>query len=125
MKWAPFAGLDADPPDAAAVERYRRTGAAAVVARTADGEVAGSAGWLGVQDGVGEIVAVGVLPQFRGRGIAGALTAAAGRAAADAGADLLFLTYEDVGAGRVYERAGFAIADSCAMLKLTCTRAGA
>ena len=82
VKWAPFEELDGGPRvDAAAVARYRRTGAASVLARTSDGDVAGSAGWLGVQDGVGEIVAVGVLPRFRGRGIAGALTAEAGRAA--------------------------------------------
>ncbi len=44
---------------------------------------------------------------FRRRGLAGVVTAAAARAAADAGARLLVLSPGDDGAQRVYARAGF------------------
>jgi predicted GNAT family acetyltransferase len=49
-----------------------------------------------------------VRERFRRRGIAAALTAAAGADAPAAGAKLCFLTPGDDGAERVYTRAGFA-----------------
>jgi ribosomal protein S18 acetylase RimI-like enzyme len=73
------------------------------------GEAVGTAIALPVAQGVTEIVGVATLPEHRGRGIAGALTAAAVSAAFDARADLAWLTAADAGAERIYARAGFAV----------------
>jgi len=59
-------------------------------------------------DGVSELGGIGVVPQYRRLGIAAALTAALTQAIAENGATLVWLTPGDDGAGRVYQRAGFA-----------------
>ena len=87
-----------------------------IVAALVGGEVVGGAGWTRVLDGMSEIVGVGVLEEHRRRGIAGALTAAATRAAFAEGANLALLTPGDDSTARVYERAGFA--DTSTMLHL-------
>lgn len=95
------------PVSDAEVARARARPGGSVAAWDADGACLGAASWTGVQLGVSEIGGVGVAAAHRGRGIAGALTAAAARAAFAAGADLAFLTPGDDGAERVYARAGF------------------
>jgi ribosomal protein S18 acetylase RimI-like enzyme len=87
-----------------------------IVAAVVDGEVVAGAGWTRVIDGMSEVVGVGVVPEHRRRGIAGALTAAAAREAFAEGATLTLLTPGDDDTARVYERAGFA--DTTTMLHL-------
>jgi ribosomal protein S18 acetylase RimI-like enzyme len=84
----------------------RRSGGGAVVAR-ADGEPVAAANWTPVVDGVSEIAGVATAEAWRRRGLAGAVTAAAARAAFAAGASLCVLSPGDEGAQRVYARAGF------------------
>ena len=72
-----------------------------------DGRVAAVAGWTAVIGGVSEIVGVATAEPFRGRGLAGALTAAATEAAFREGAELCVLSPGDDAAQRVYARAGF------------------
>jgi ribosomal protein S18 acetylase RimI-like enzyme len=101
------------PPSDEEVEAYKGRMVAALI----DGEVVvGGAGWTRVLDGMSEIVGVGVLEEYRRRGIAGALTAAATREAFAEGATLALLTPGDDDTARVYERAGFA--DTSTMLHL-------
>jgi GNAT superfamily N-acetyltransferase len=80
----------------------------AVLARV-DGEPAGGGALLPVLDGTAEVVGIGTLPAFRGRGIAAAVTARlVGRAFA-AGAELAVLTPGDEATGRIYARCGFSV----------------
>jgi ribosomal protein S18 acetylase RimI-like enzyme len=58
--------------------------------------------------GVTEVAAIGVVPDYRRRGIAGALTALLVRAAFAAGATAPFLMPATDEGGRIYARAGFA-----------------
>jgi ribosomal protein S18 acetylase RimI-like enzyme len=78
----------------------------AVLARSADVPVA-AASWTRVVDGVSEIVGVATAEPWRRRGLAGALTAAATRAAFEADASLCILSPGNETAQRVYARAGF------------------
>ncbi len=57
--------------------------------------------------GVTEVAGIGVLEAYRGRGIAGTVTAELTRLAFRAGVELSVLTPGDEAAGRVYERAGY------------------
>jgi predicted GNAT family acetyltransferase len=86
------------------------------IAARAGNAVVGSSGWTTVIDGMSEVVGVGVAEAWRRRGIGGALTAAAARAAFADGASTALLTPGDDDTARVYERAGFA--DSTTMLHL-------
>ena len=104
--------------DAVAIEFFRQVGVDSLLARLPDGTPVGVAGHLAVHDGVSEIVAVGVEESQRGRGIGGALTVAAARSAARAGAELLFITPDNERAAGVYERVGFEIEPGCEVLKL-------
>lgn len=72
-----------------------------------DGDPVAAAAWTPVIEGVSEIVGVATAAPFRGRGLAGMLTAAAAAAAFGDGAELCVLSPGDDGAKRVYERAGF------------------
>jgi GNAT superfamily N-acetyltransferase len=56
-----------------------------------------------------EIVGIGTLPSARGRGLAGAITAALADVARTAGADLVFLAAADESAARIYQRRGFRV----------------
>jgi GNAT superfamily N-acetyltransferase len=103
-----FAAVAAPAPVTAAdIDQARAASGGSVAAWGSDGTCLGAASWAGARCGVSEIVGVGVREPHRGRGIAGALTAAATRCAFEAGADLAFLTPGDEGAQRVYARAGF------------------
>jgi ribosomal protein S18 acetylase RimI-like enzyme len=72
-----------------------------------DDQVVAAAGWTAVIDGTSEVVGVATAEPFRGRGLAGALTAAAAEAAFREGAQLCVLSPGDEMAQRVYARAGF------------------
>ena len=87
-------------------EEPRRFGGGAVLARAAGVPVAAAA-WTSIVDGVSEIVGVATAEAWRRRGLAGALTGAATRAAFATGASLCILSPGDHTAQRVYERAGF------------------
>lgn len=97
-----------EPLDEAAPEPQdaRRNGGGTVLARI-DGVAVAAAGWTPVIDAVSEIVGVATAAPYRGRGLAGAVTAAAARAAFGEGATVCVLTPGDEAARRVYERAGF------------------
>jgi ribosomal protein S18 acetylase RimI-like enzyme len=84
----------------------RPTGGGAVLAR-AGGEPASAASWTRIVDGFTEIVGVATAEPWRGRGLAGAVTAAAAAAAFAAGAEVCVLSPGDEVAQRVYTRAGF------------------
>jgi GNAT superfamily N-acetyltransferase len=56
-----------------------------------------------------EIVGIGTLASARGRGLAGAITAALAGVARDAGAGLVFLAAADEAAARIYQRRGFRV----------------
>lgn len=57
--------------------------------------------------GVAEIVGVGVLPAYRRRGIAGALTSILARQALDTGCGTVFCSADDDDVARVYAASGF------------------
>ena len=63
--------------------------------------------FLDPQDGLTELVGICTLESHRRRGLAGALTHAALRAAFARGVSVAFLSAADARAGRVYEAAGF------------------
>ncbi len=63
-------------------------------------------------DGLSEVAGVGVLAQARNRGIGAAMTAAAARAAAERGAEILFLSPGSDDARSVYTRVGFRPAET-------------
>jgi ribosomal protein S18 acetylase RimI-like enzyme len=81
-------------------------GGGAVLARAA-GDAVAAAAWTAIVDGVSEIVGVATAEPWRGCGLAGAVTAAATRAAFNAGATLCILSPGNETAQRVYARAGF------------------
>jgi GNAT superfamily N-acetyltransferase len=104
MMAAQSAAFGEPPPSAASVAAWSLSGVAAL----RDGEIVGGAAFTEVIDGLSEIVGIGVLAAHRRRGIGAALTAAATRAAFDAGAQLALLTPGSDDTARVYERVGFA-----------------
>jgi predicted GNAT family acetyltransferase len=57
--------------------------------------------------GVGHITGMATAPEFRGRGLAGLLTAYAARVAREEGAELIALEVATPDAERVYARVGF------------------
>ncbi|MCA1675515.1 MAG: GNAT family N-acetyltransferase, partial [Actinobacteria bacterium] len=73
------------------------------------GEPVAAASWTALADGVTEVVGVATLPGHRRRGLGALVTAAAVRAAGDAGATLTWLTPGDDGADRVYRSVGYTV----------------
>lgn len=100
---------DPEPVTEEHLARRRGRGGWTAVAAMADGEVVGTAECTPPALGVVEVIAVTTRPDFRRRGIAGALTAEAARRAFAAGAQLAWLTAANEGAARIYGRAGFAV----------------
>jgi GNAT superfamily N-acetyltransferase len=90
----------AEPPDP------RARGGGGVLARVSGAPVS-AATWTPIIEGVSEIVGVATSAPWRRRGLAGAVTAAAARAAFAAGASVCVLSPGSEGAMRVYARAGF------------------
>lgn len=91
------------PPPTGDVDPH---GAGGVLARS-NGEPVAAASFTNVIDGISEIVGVATVASSRNRGLAGVVTAAAARAAFDAGATLCILTPGGETAMRVYARARF------------------
>jgi ribosomal protein S18 acetylase RimI-like enzyme len=78
----------------------------AVLARIG-GEAVSAGQWTPVVDGSSEIVGIATAEPWRSRGLAGLVTAAASRAAFEAGASTCVLSPGNETAQRVYARAGF------------------
>lgn len=100
----------ADAPAAAPTdaETFRRRFAATTFfVAELDGMIVSGGAYTPPSDGVTEVVGIATLPAFRGRGIAGLLTARITADAFAAGVDLAFLTAGDEKAGRVYGRVGY------------------
>jgi GNAT superfamily N-acetyltransferase len=97
-----------EPPTDADVERVRRDlrNSRSFLGRLGD-EPAGAASYTRPIDGVTEVVGIATREQFRGRGIAGAITERAVQSAFGEGVTLACLTTADARAGRVYARVGF------------------
>jgi ribosomal protein S18 acetylase RimI-like enzyme len=91
--------------DAAPADPHARGGGGVVA--TSDGTVVATANHTLVVDGIAEVAGVATAEPWRRRGLAGAVTAAASRAAYAAGATLCVLSPGDEGAQRVYARAGY------------------
>ena len=90
------------PVDSVSAETSERT----LVGRVG-GVLATAGSWTEVIGGVSEVAGIATAEPFRRRGLAGALTAAAAKAAFEEGAELCVLSPGDETALRVYERAGF------------------
>ncbi|WP_022927909.1 GNAT family N-acetyltransferase [Patulibacter americanus] len=80
----------------------------AVLARV-DGQPAGGGACLEIRGGTTEVVGIGTLPAFRGRGVAAAVTARLVQRAFAAGAEIAVLTPGDEATGRIYARCGFSV----------------
>jgi ribosomal protein S18 acetylase RimI-like enzyme len=84
-----------------------------------DGKPAAVAHAMAPLDGLSEVGGIGTLTEFRSRGIAAAMTAEVTSLALNAGAELVYLTPGDEGAFRVYERAGYRVAQTMLFYSLT------
>jgi ribosomal protein S18 acetylase RimI-like enzyme len=106
---AAYGAPPATDADVARLEDTVAAGGIVGLAREASGRAVGSGLVAAPSDGLAELAAVGVLPQWRRRGIAAALTGALGRAAFDRGiATLMLMAYE--AEQGIYARAGFTVA---------------
>ncbi|SED82183.1 Acetyltransferase (GNAT) domain-containing protein [Amycolatopsis tolypomycina] len=85
----------------------------------AGGVVVGGGLALEIVDGTTEIAGIAVLEEYRGRGIAAALTARLTREVHEAGAHTAFLTPGDLGIGNVYARVGYRPAGECVHLSMS------
>ncbi|WP_425558899.1 GNAT family N-acetyltransferase [Kutzneria kofuensis] len=95
------------PADVASHASSRDRGGFALLARSATGEPIGG-GFVTVPiDGVAELAGIGVVPTWRRRGIAAAITARLVLAARDLDVRVPFLMAADDHAARVYTRVGF------------------
>ncbi|MDW5597234.1 GNAT family N-acetyltransferase [Conexibacter stalactiti] len=108
MQGAAF-GLSPQPVPDEDVQRLRaRAGEGVVAYAVSGGAIVGGGCALVIRDGMTELAGIAVAEAARRRGIAAAVTAALALEAVARGATLPFLTPGDDGAGRVYQRAGFA-----------------
>ncbi len=99
-------GRGATPERIADLRRRLGAGNEYFVAWLGDTAV-GVGGYMVPLDGFTELVGIATLPEFRRRGIAGAMTAEMARQAFATGVATAFLTAADDDASRVYQRAGF------------------
>jgi ribosomal protein S18 acetylase RimI-like enzyme len=95
-----------DQPPLGADEEPGMPSGGTVLARSG-GMPVSAAAWTPVIDGVSEVAGVATAEEWRRRGLAGVVTAAAARAAFAAGASLCVLSPGNDTAQRVYARAGF------------------
>lgn len=87
-----------------------------VIARTRD-EVAVGSGLITVPVGdVSELAAIGVVEQWRRRGIAAAMISTLTRAAHDTGTEIVFLMAEGPAERRIHLRVGFADMDNILLI---------
>jgi N-acetylglutamate synthase-like GNAT family acetyltransferase len=95
--------FDPSTSDSAGARLLRRT---AVIAYCGE-EIAGGGMCLDPVERVVELVGIGVLEQYRERGIGAAITGELARIAFAGGVETAFLTPGSESTARVYERAGF------------------
>ncbi|MGW2281342.1 GNAT family N-acetyltransferase [Streptomyces sp. NPDC001770] len=91
----------------ARLRRTQESGGGVRFVRASDGSCAGGASCSAPAVGTAELAGVGTRPAFRGRGIAGAVTAALTGAMFDRGAESVWLEFSGEGSRRVYERLGY------------------
>jgi ribosomal protein S18 acetylase RimI-like enzyme len=102
-----------EPGNATAVDAARARsnvedgGLAAIAIDTSTSEVVASGACLVSYGGVTELTSVGVLPQFRRKGIGALVTATLSRAAVRNGVEIVYLTPAHDEGERLYERVGF------------------
>ncbi|MFC3453607.1 GNAT family N-acetyltransferase [Amycolatopsis speibonae] len=89
-----------------------------VMAIAESGEVVGGGVATAILDGASEIAGIGVLEEFRGRGIAAAMTEYLTREAHARGGESVFLTPGAGQAERVYGRVGFKTVAECVHLSI-------
>jgi ribosomal protein S18 acetylase RimI-like enzyme len=112
---AAYGAPEPTPADVARLERTVAAGGVVGLARQEDGRAIGSGLVAAPSDGLAELAAVGVLPAWRRRGVAAALTGSLGRAAFDRGVDTLMLMAYEAEQG-IYARAGFTVASEIAFI---------
>lgn len=95
-------------PDPSGLLRVTRSGGAVAVARTDDGTVTGAGLFTPPQGGLAEVGAVGVLPDYRRRGIGRAVTSALTAEALRRGHQP-FLQVEKDEPERIYQRIGYRV----------------
>jgi ribosomal protein S18 acetylase RimI-like enzyme len=100
-------GNEPEAPDDDVERRAARSDGGSALIALLDGEPVAVGAATPPLDGLSEVAGIGVLKQARRRGIGGAMTVAAGRAAAAKGAEHLFLAPGSEEAQSVYERVGF------------------
>ncbi len=104
-------GFDSDGAKAATDEQAGEFRAQLGSARAFTAKLSGTAAAAGmytaIHERITELVGITTLEPFRGRGIAGALTAHMAQAALESGCDLVFLRTTNPVALRAYERVGF------------------
>lgn len=101
------AGDEPEASDEEVEARRARTDVGTALLGLLDGEPVAVSAATPPLDGLTEVAGVGVLEHVRGRGLGGAMTAAAARDAATRGAELAFLSPGSEGAQSVYTRVGF------------------
>jgi GNAT superfamily N-acetyltransferase len=106
------AGDEPEATDEEVEERAARPSTAVGLLGLLDGEPVAVAAATPPLDGLSEVAGVAVLDRARRRGLGGAMTAAAALAAADNGAELVFLAPGSDDARSVYERVGFRPAET-------------
>jgi len=106
------AGDEPEASDEEIEERRKRPASAVALLGLLDGKPVAVAAATPPLDGLSEVAGIGVLEEARGRGLGGAMTAAAARAAAEHGAELAFLAPGSDDARSVYERVGFRPAET-------------
>ncbi|MFG2135013.1 GNAT family N-acetyltransferase [Streptomyces sp. NPDC048751] len=92
---------------AARLRRIQESGGAVRFVRDSDGGCAGAGTCSAPAVGTSELAGVGTRPAFRGRGVAGSVTAALAEALFAGGARSVWLEYSGEGSRQVYERVGF------------------
>ncbi|MFE0421944.1 GNAT family N-acetyltransferase [Streptomyces sp. NPDC058953] len=108
-------------PSAESTSRLRRTeesGGAVRFVRAPGGGCAGAGSCSPPAEGTSELAGVGTRPEFRGRGLAGAVTAALTAAAFAKGAGSVWLEAGGDGSRRVYERVGYRAAGTRLYMRL-------
>jgi GNAT superfamily N-acetyltransferase len=101
------AGDEPEASDEEVEERQARQGAGTALLGLLHGEPVAVSAATPPLDGLTEVAGVGVLERARGRGLGGAMTAAAARDAGTKGAELAFLAPGSEAAQSVYLRVGF------------------
>lgn len=109
-----YGGSEATDADVARLQRTIEDGGEVVAARnTGTGAVIGAGLYTIPHRGVTEIAGVGVVPAYRRRGIAAAITAELAASAAEQEIELPFLMAADAPEERIYRRIGF---ETCASI---------